>query len=72
MLKKIIDSVSIFFLLAFVVFLTIKPLLRSGYYPMHDDMQAIRLMQMDKCVKDMQIPCRWVPDMGYGLWISPI
>jgi len=33
---------------------------------MHDDMQAMRLLQMDKCVKDGQIPCRWVPDMGYG------
>jgi hypothetical protein len=21
---------------------------------------------MDKCLKDGQIPCRWVPDMGYG------
>jgi len=21
---------------------------------------------MDKCIKDGQIPCRWVPDMGYG------
>ncbi len=33
---------------------------------MHDDMQAMRLLQMDKCIKDGQIPCRWVPDMGYG------
>lgn len=33
---------------------------------MHDDMQPIRVMQMDKCFKDGQIPCRWVPDLGYG------
>jgi len=33
---------------------------------MHDDMQAMRVLQMDKCIKDGQIPCRWVPDMGYG------
>lgn len=33
---------------------------------MHDDMQAMRVLQIDKCVKDKQIPCRWVPDMGYG------
>jgi len=33
---------------------------------MHDDMQAMRVLQMDKCFKDGQIPCRWVPDMGYG------
>lgn len=33
---------------------------------MHDDMQAMRIHQMTKCLKDGQIPCRWVPDMGYG------
>lgn len=34
----------------------------------HDDVQAIRLYEMDKCIKDGQIPCRWVPDLGnlYG------
>src|SRR3989337_4439722 len=44
----------------------ISSLLKPGYFPMHDDMQAMRLLQMDKCIKDGQIPCRWVPDMGYG------
>jgi hypothetical protein len=29
-------------------------------------MQVIRVEQMDKCIKDGQIPCRWVPDLGYG------
>ncbi len=33
---------------------------------MHDDMQAMRLLQLDKCLRDGQFPCRWVPDMGYG------
>lgn len=33
---------------------------------MHDDMQAMRTLQMQKCILDGQIPCRWVPDMGYG------
>jgi hypothetical protein len=32
---------------------------------MHDDIQAFRFQQMDKCFKDFQIPCRWIPDMGY-------
>ncbi|BCX14740.1 MAG: hypothetical protein KatS3mg088_423 [Patescibacteria group bacterium] len=41
-------------------------LLKSGYFPIHDDIQAFRLLEMDKCIKDWQIPCRWVPDMGYG------
>jgi len=32
---------------------------------MHDDMQPSRVYDMVKCLKDLQIPCRWVPDMGY-------
>lgn len=57
----------IIFLVLLIITLPIySSLIRPGYFPMHDDMQAMRLMQMDKCVKDGQIPCRWVPDMGYG------
>lgn len=41
-------------------------LLRPGYFSMHDDVQVMRLYQMEKCLKDGQIPCRWVPDMGAG------
>ncbi len=43
-------------------------LLRPGYFSMHDDIQVMRLFQMDKCLKDGQIPCRYSPDMvlGYG------
>lgn len=40
-------------------------LLRTGYFPMHDDLQAFRIHQLDKCLDDGQIPCRWVPDAGY-------
>lgn len=43
-----------------------RQLFLPGYFPMHDDLQIGRLYQMDKCIKDGQIPCRWVPDMGYG------
>src|SRR3989338_4820418 len=46
--------------------LTFTDLFHSGYFPMHDDMQAMRVHQMTKCFQDGQIPCRWVPDMGYG------
>ena len=42
------------------------PLLRVGFFPMQDDLQAFRLYQMNECFKDFQIPCRWVPDAGYG------
>ncbi len=40
-------------------------LLRSGFFPMQDDLQAFRVYEMDKCFEDFQIPCRWVPDAGY-------
>lgn len=41
-------------------------LLQPGYYNMHDDMQMIRQLEMEKCLNDGQIPCRWTPDLGYG------
>ena len=40
-------------------------LIRPGFFPMHDDLQAFRIYEMDQCFKNLQIPCRWVPDMGY-------
>ena len=42
------------------------PLLKSGYFSHQDDLQVIRIFEMRKCFADMQIPCRWVPDMGWG------
>ena len=36
------------------------------YFNMHDDLQMMRQLELEKCFKDGQIPCRWVPDMGYG------
>lgn len=42
-------------------------LLKPGlYWNMHDDMQMIRQLEMEKCLKDGQIPCRWTPDLGYS------
>jgi len=43
-----------------------RALLTPGYFNMHDDLQMMRQLEMEKCFKDLQIPCRWVPDMGYG------
>ncbi|MFA5932948.1 MAG: hypothetical protein WC826_02650 [Microgenomates group bacterium] len=40
-------------------------LVRPGFFPMQDDLQAFRIQQMDKCFSDFQFPCRWVPDAGY-------
>ena len=49
-----------------IIFPVIFRLIRPGFYSMYDDMQVIRLQQMDVCVRDGQIPCRWVPDLGLG------
>lgn len=38
---------------------------QKGYFNMHDDLQMMRQLEMEKCFIDGQIPCRWVPDMGY-------
>jgi hypothetical protein len=58
--KKILLVLVILVLPAFAV------LIRPGYFPMHDDIQGMRLLQMANCIADLQIPCRWVPDMGFG------
>src|SRR3990167_11102036 len=42
------------------------PLFLPGYFSHHDDLQVMRVFEMRKCLEDLQIPCRWVPDMGYG------
>lgn len=47
------------------------PLTAASYFSHHDDVQAIRLYELDKCLKDGQIPCRWVPDLG-GLYGYPL
>lgn len=52
-------------LVIFFIVPTFFKLLRPGFFPMQDDLQAFRVQQMDKCFDDFQIPCRWVPDAGY-------
>jgi len=42
------------------------PLVMPGYFSHHDDLQVMRVFEMRRCLLDLQIPCRWVPDMGYG------
>lgn len=54
------------FLLLILISVTFSSMLRSGYFPMHDDQQVVRLLEIDKCVKDKVFPCRWSPDLGYG------
>ena len=66
-LKKIINWRFSWLILLFLIAIpSFWYLLGSGYFSMHDDLQISRLYQMDLCFRDGQIPCRWVPDMGYG------
>ena len=52
-------------LIALLTIPTFLSLIRPGFFPMQDDLQAFRVYEMDKCIQDWQIPCRWVPDAGY-------
>ncbi len=68
-IKKIIKSAN-FWPILIVVFAAVLAgrslIFESGYFKMHDDLQMMRQLEMEKCFKDWQIPCRWIPDMGYG------
>lgn len=69
MLKKANELIKKYLFLIVLIIIPILvglPLLKSGYFSMHDDVQVMRLYEMEKCFKDGQIPCRWVPDMGAG------
>ncbi|MBI4157553.1 glycosyltransferase family 39 protein [Candidatus Woesebacteria bacterium] len=66
--QKILSRAN-FWPLVIVVFFGLlagRTLLPSGYFNMHDDLQMMRQLELEKCFLDLQIPCRWVPDMGYG------
>lgn len=65
MKEKILKNLPLIIVLL-VVFLCGFNLFRPGFFSMHDDVQVMRLYQMEKCLKDGQVPCRWVPDMGAG------
>lgn len=70
-MKKFFLS-NIFFLIGLLLTLSLFwPLFAAPYFKHHDDVQIIRVYEMDKCFKDHQIPCRWVPDLG-GLYGYPI
>ncbi|MFA7301139.1 MAG: hypothetical protein WC069_02430 [Candidatus Shapirobacteria bacterium] len=63
MIKKYKILIILFLLLIPTFFFFLRPGL---YWNMHDDMQIIRQLEMEKCLKDGQIPCRWTPDLGFG------
>lgn len=60
-----------FFVGLILVVVLFWPLFAAPFFTHHDDVQVIRLFEMDTCFKDHQIPCRWVPDLG-GVYGYPI
>ncbi len=61
-------KIALFIILIFSL-LASRTLFKSGYFSMHDDLQMMRQLELEKCFLDGQIPCRWVPDMGYGFGV---
>src|SRR3989338_7351721 len=67
-MKNILHRSVFWFLVVLVFsFIAVIPLAQSGFYPHHDDIHIIRLYEMHQCFNDLQLPCRWVPDLG-GLY----
>lgn len=65
-MKRLLKKNLFFIILVILLLPSFWSIAKPGYFPMHDDMQAMRTLEMRKCILDGQIPCRWVPDMGYG------
>lgn len=62
MKNNLIATVIIFL---FTLLLSV-PLLKSGFFTVHDDQQIARLFLFDKSLKTGQFPPRWVDDLGFG------
>lgn len=65
-IKNLLKDNLVIVLVLIIPFIAGINLLRPGYFSSHDDVQVMRLYEMEKCLKDGQIPCRLVPDMGAG------
>lgn len=55
-----------FFLILVIGIFSILPLLKTGFFSIHDDMHVAWLYEMDRAVKGGQIPPRWAPDLSYN------
>lgn len=52
----------LFFLSCFIIW----PLFMPGFFKVQDYLQVIRIYEMRQCIEALQIPCRWVANMGSG------
>lgn len=53
-------------LILLLSYFSVKPILQPGFFPMHDDTQVARVVEMGRALKEGQFPVRWVADLGYG------
>jgi len=60
------QKIIIFCTLVLIPLFAILPLFHPGFFPMHDDEQVGRLIELHKVTMDGQFPPRWVPDLGFG------
>lgn len=66
LLKKNKNISAIIIVIFFAILAGRSLIFENGYFNMHDDLQMMRQLELEKCILDGQLPCRWVPDMGYG------
>ncbi len=66
-MKLFKNKTILFLILSFLVAIpSFVKIIRPGFFPVQDIMQVFRSYEMNKCFVDFQLPCRWVPDGGYG------
>lgn len=53
-------------LVLILCFWAIKPLLNTGFFPIHDNEQIARLFDLDQALKAGHIPPRIAPNLGFG------
>ena len=56
----------VFFLLTGLSLVSVRDLFLPGLFPMHDDTQPARVIEITKALRDGQFPVRVVRDLGYG------
>lgn len=63
---KFLKNNGLFVLVAILLtFFSFSRMLRPGMYTTQD-FHIFRLVEFDKCVETLQLPCRWAPDAGLG------
>lgn len=55
-----------FIIIVALSYFAVKPLFIPGFFPIHDDTQVQRVLEMKKSLSDGMLPVRWVKDLGYG------